>query len=180
MKRVSAAIVKETSEKMRNACTELLILKEGEHRENVFNPELVGGAVVSDFQQKYLSAEIVKAPVDAGVAPWTRLVAGCCVAAPSPVTSLSLIGGGVIKLLCICGVPEKAPERGRMRLPEQPPLLRLSSGVAGPTVPAGPGGYNTHPILYSAYFAIKRGVFPLLLQKFTQRPSTGDCGISMY
>lgn len=61
-----------------------------------------------------------------------------------------------------------------------PSLLCLSSGVAGPTVPAGPGGYNTHPILYSAYFAIKRAVFPFLLQKFTQRLSTGDCGISMY
>lgn len=78
---------------------------------------------------------------------------GCCVAAPSPVTSLSLIGGVVITLLCVCGVPGKAPERGRMRLPEQLPfsvspslLLRLSSRAAGPVVPAGPGGYNTRPI----------------------------------
>lgn len=38
MKRVSATIVKETSEKMRNARIELLIQKEGEHRENVLNP----------------------------------------------------------------------------------------------------------------------------------------------
>lgn len=52
---------------------------------------------------------------------------GCCVAAPSPVTSLSLIGGGVITLLRICGVPGKAPERGRMRLPEQ-----LLSSVSPP------------------------------------------------
>lgn len=89
------------------------------------------------------------------VASWTWLVAGCCVAAPSPVTSLSLIGrvGGVITLLCMC-LEKHLREDGCASL-----SCLLSSGVAGPTVPAGPGGYNTHPILYSAYFAIKRGVF---------------------
>lgn len=67
-------------------------------RENVLNPSL---AIFAPFQQKYLSAGKWKAPVDgSGV---DSAGSGCCVAAPSPVTSLSLIGGGgVITLLCMC------------------------------------------------------------------------------
>lgn len=139
MKRVSATIVEETSEKMRNARIELLIQKEGEHRENVLNPA-PSLAIFAPFQQKYLSAGKLAAPVDGS---WTCLVAGCCVAAPSPVTSLSLIGrvdGGVITLLCMC-LEKHLREDGCASL-----SCLLSSGVAGPTVPAGPGGYNTHPI----------------------------------
>lgn len=89
-------------------------------------------------------------------AAWTRLVAGCCAAAPSPVTSLSLIGGGVITLLCMC-LEQHLKADGCASLGCLLPPSPLQGG--GPTVPAGPGGYNTHPILYSAYFAIKTGCF---------------------
>lgn len=120
------------------------------------------GAVVSDFlpapfQQKYLSAGKLKAPVDGSGVDVDVAGGGllCCSSLPSDSFIFNWRGGNYPPL----HVPWKAPEKGRMRLPELPPLLPLSSRVAGPTVPAGPGGYNTHPILYSAYFAIKRGVF---------------------
>lgn len=121
MKRVSATIVKETSEKMRNARIELLIPKEGEHRENVLNPA-PSLAIFAPFQQKYLSAGKLAAPVDGSVLDLAGSGLLCCSSLPSDIFIFNWKGGG--GNYTPLHVPGKAPERGRMRLPELPPLLR--------------------------------------------------------
>lgn len=124
MKRVSATIVKETSEKMRNARIELRIQKE-RLRENVLNPSL---AILAPFQQKYLSAGKLKAPVDGSGVDSAGSGLLCCSSLPSDIFIFNWRGGNYTPL----HVPGTAPESGRMRLPGLPPPPLSPPGGGGP------------------------------------------------
>lgn len=69
---------------------------------------------------------------------------------------------------------KKAPERGRMRFPEPPPLLRLSSGVAGPHGACWPWWlqHPSHPLF--CLLGNKNGVFfPSSCKNSPQDPPRG-------
>lgn len=145
------------------------------------------GAVFSNFcrfpPKKYLSNEIFHHTILMHPSIEHTLNVGTSTA-PSPSYAVSQW-----VLLCCCSLPcdifnwriiTLARLVEHLKEEDAPPCLRLSSRISAPTVPAGPGGWKTHRILHSAYFAIKSGMFFLPPAKIHPRSSTEDCGISMY